>query len=255
MTPNLRSYGAYAYACTAVYCAERGYKLLLQDPAGLRALYTASSTVSASASASASVSASASGPADRNSRDKRTEEMRPPLLYDDLGDEGRDQRWTKVWLLHQAVTDRLASGRCTGTGTGTGQECYLVWMDSDLIAVDMHLRLERYTASFPHAGLLASRDFKQEHGVINSGFLIVRVGPWAERCLRAWWTQYPRQQWSDQGAFSRLAHDAVLQVRINISGHVYSIVCFCLYLSLPCTKPSALNTPPSPSAHTETPGP
>jgi hypothetical protein len=49
------------------------------------------------------------------------------------------------------------------------------------------LLLERFTRSFPSAHLIVSRDFKAEHGLINSGFMVMRASKWALRLLRAWW--------------------------------------------------------------------
>lgn len=198
MTPNLHHYGAYSLACTAHYCEQHGYALQLFGPEHLPPPLSPSS-----------------------SQGKAQE-----LPFAEAGQPGRDQRWTKVWLLHRTVSrllhrqkqrkkqgQRAKSGteeeaereRGEGEGGEGGGGAYAVWMDSDLIVLHLSLSLQRFALSFPYAHLLASADFKKEHGLINSGFLVVKVSEWSLRFLEQWWGgAEQRSSFSDQHVFSQL---------------------------------------------------
>ena len=178
MTPNLHNYGAYALACTALYCEQRGYRLLLYNDTDVLALVNVAAQESLS------------------------------LEYDDVQDPRRDQRWTKVWLLHDNMRRILrdteeVSRTCVESGAEGAN--YLVWMDSDLIVLDMHTSLARYTLSFPQAHLIISHDFKAEHGLVNSGFFIMRVSEWSLAFLKKWWgNATDRSRMADQGVFTAI---------------------------------------------------
>ena len=177
MTSNLHNYGAFSFACVAFYCAKHNYGLTLFGEQHIQIRST-----------------------DKNIL----------LPYDDLDDPQRDQRWSKIWLLHQSVTRLLRASDVTETksefhngGCNSG-DCFVVWMDSDLIVLDLNLRLEHFAMSFPYADLIVSRDFLPEHGLINSGFMIFRASAWSLRFLNDWWQSFSRAELSDQAAFSKL---------------------------------------------------
>ena len=74
---------------------------------------------------------------------------------DKVNDKVKDERWNKVLLLREAIARILAHG------THSNSNAYVVWMDSDLIVVDMNMKMEQFTQSFPYAHFIMSKDFMQ----------------------------------------------------------------------------------------------
>ena len=66
-----------------------------------------------------------------------------------------DQRWNKI----QIMIDYLTNTDCQ----------YVVWLDADLIFLDMGMKLEQVIESYPDTDLIVSSDSKVENGVINTG--------------------------------------------------------------------------------------
>jgi len=63
---------------------------------------------------------------------------------------------------------------------------YVVWMDADLIPLDLELRLEHIAASVPGAHVVLSEDVSSS---ANTGCLLVRNSLWTRRFLRDWIAQ------------------------------------------------------------------
>lgn len=111
-------------------------------------------------------------------------------------EQGFDHRWQKVWLLHYCIQRALSQN--------IDSLEYVVWMDSDLVVLDQAMRLERLCRSFPDADLLVSKDSRPELGLMNSGFMLLKVSQWSLSFLEAWWGAYDLASVSDQGAFGRM---------------------------------------------------
>ena len=60
---------------------------------------------------------------------------------------------------------------------------YLVWMDADVIPLDLDLRFESIASMHPKAHVLMSADVSS---VANTGVIIVRNTPWAIKFLSIW---------------------------------------------------------------------
>eukprot|EP00600_Ochromonadales_sp_CCMP1393_P001449 CAMPEP_0174982932 /NCGR_PEP_ID=MMETSP0004_2-20121128/16820_1 /TAXON_ID=420556 /ORGANISM="Ochromonas sp., Strain CCMP1393" /LENGTH=741 /DNA_ID=CAMNT_0016235043 /DNA_START=197 /DNA_END=2422 /DNA_ORIENTATION=- len=64
---------------------------------------------------------------------------------------------------------------------------YVVWMDADLIPLDMNLRIENVVASIsPSAHIYLSKDVSS---AVNTGCIVVRNTRWAKSFIRDWLTQ------------------------------------------------------------------
>ena len=126
------------------------------------------------------------------------------LLSNEVAQEP-DHRWQKVWLLHYSLQRALSNN--------TNKLEYIVWIDSDLVVLDPSMRLERLCRSFPDSDLLVSKDFRPEHGLMNSGFMIFKVSPWSLSFLEAWWSNHDRASVSDQGAFGKMWATNIFSVR------------------------------------------
>ena len=114
-----------------------------------------------------------------------------------LNNKVRDERWNKVLILRESISRILAHEQ-------HNLNSYVIWMDSDLIVVDMNMKIEQFTQSFPYANFIMSKDFMEEHGAINSGFMIFKATEWSLQFLDMWWNISDKDKVSDQGAFSLL---------------------------------------------------
>lgn len=175
MTEDIHEYGSYASACMLWYTRLRDYGMSFYSYEGIR-----------------SMTSTYVGNPDQVKH--------PPQLKNTLSLQG-DQRWQKVWLLHERVREIIASDQ--NDANSASHDTYVVWVDADVIVLDPHLRLERFCRSFPQSNFIVSRDFKAEHGLINSGFMILRANYWSLRFLEAWWS-FDHDKLSDQGAFGQI---------------------------------------------------
>lgn len=93
---------------------------------------------------------------------------------------------------------------------------YFVWIDADMIVLDMGIRIEDIGLQYPDADILMSQDVIQNKedkkadvpkGLANSGYIWVRHTPWARQVLYQWWSDYERHHMSDQSAFLLMYND------------------------------------------------
>lgn len=103
-----------------------------------------------------------------------------------------DARWNKVYMLWQAATARVQSNSC------------IVWLDADLILLDMDMKIEAILAAHAAADIIMSRDIARAEFVSNSGFIIVRSSVWSVYFLEKWWSSFDRRKCCDQNAFTWL---------------------------------------------------
>ena len=109
--------------------------------------------------------------------------------------DANDQRWNKVKILHDAFDAQ---------GWGADLD-YIAYLDSDLVVLDIHFRLEDVIAQHAHADLIFSKDSQPLNGVMNSGMFIARRSDWTRAFLEQWWgTKETREMATDQHAFSSM---------------------------------------------------
>jgi hypothetical protein len=109
--------------------------------------------------------------------------------------EKRDQRWNKVKVLETLIERQLQDGP---------NDHYFVWLDSDLIFLDLNMSLSQLVLQYPHAELIVSQDVDRLNGMVNTGAMIFRSGAWSLRFLRDWWTYTDRADGMDQHVFDQL---------------------------------------------------
>jgi hypothetical protein len=124
-------------------------------------------------------------------------------------DDTQDVRWNKI----AALTTALQS-------SWSDELDYIVWLDADVIFLDMHMDLQAIVKKQKTAHIIASGD-SGGASQINSGFLIVSNTAWSRDFLRHWWgTEIDRSALTDQlkfddlykriGADARTKHIAIL---------------------------------------------
>ena len=124
--------------------------------------------------------------------------------------EHRDVRWNKIKILREGLGNRddlLDYGHEEEDSDYQLPSHYLVWIDADLIVLNLTLSIERIAAENDWADIIVSRDSAPESGMINTGFIIVKSSKWAADFLDTWWSSYDRATLSEQGVFTRLASD------------------------------------------------
>jgi hypothetical protein len=109
-----------------------------------------------------------------------------------------DQRWNKVKILEDAIHPV--------TGWAKSSE-YIVWLDSDLIFLDLDLDIELIAAAHPSSHVIMSEDVDLSLGIANTGFVLIRNTNWSYHFLSAWWNNYNKSQGMDQWVLSKLYED------------------------------------------------
>lgn len=133
--------------------------------------------------------------------------------------DGSDARWNKVKILEEAIHPE----------TGWARDLdYVMWVDADLIFLDMGLRLEQVAAAHPKAHVIISAEHAGSSTLINSGSVLVRNTRWTRRFLSDWWSFRNRKLFSDQEQFDLLYESR----RAEMSKHIAIL------------PPDALNTDP-----------
>lgn len=109
--------------------------------------------------------------------------------------EKSDQRWNKVKIIENALHPV----------TGWARDLqYVVWLDSDLIILDMGMLLEEIASNFSEYDMIFSSDPRLENGVVNSGMFFVKNTEWSRKFLNDWWQTYDRNTGMDQHVFTKL---------------------------------------------------
>jgi len=107
----------------------------------------------------------------------------------------RDARWNKVKILEEAIHP----------DTGWARDLtYVVWVDADLVVMDMGLRLEKVAAEFPRAHIILSAEHAGSSTLMNSGAVMVKNSEWSRKFLKEWWDYGDRNLFSDQEQFDLL---------------------------------------------------
>ncbi len=179
MTPEIYEYGSISIAHTSLFVEQKGYYLHLYTKDDLKTIPSLLSPA--------------------------TETEKKVDIVES------DERWNKILLLYHSI-HRLLS---LSPNDEERQQQYVVWMDTDIIINDWSFRIEQYTESFPYAQLIISKEFLNEHGLVNSGFIIMKVSSYALQLLEHWYTSMDRSSISDQHAFSTLYETNVLNIHEN----------------------------------------
>ena len=104
-----------------------------------------------------------------------------------------DQRWNKVKIVHNAF---LTWGKDLD---------YIVYLDSDLIILNMEFKFEDIINKNHNADLIFSKDSHPMNGIMNSGLFIAKNSKWTLDFLEEWWGSNDlREMAIDQHAFSML---------------------------------------------------
>ena len=109
--------------------------------------------------------------------------------------EPADVRWNKVKILESSLN------------TWASDCDYIVWLDADLIIIDIFLDLNVIIKKNPKAELIASAspESTTNSDVMNSGMLILKNSKYIKDwLLKVWWTHSERSVYSDQEVFNKL---------------------------------------------------
>jgi tetratricopeptide (TPR) repeat protein len=108
-----------------------------------------------------------------------------------------DLRWSKVKILHDAVAGNISSW-------GSDIE-YFMWVDSDVIFLDINLRIEDFFSRYPQAHMIMSAESAGSKTLVNTGTIMVRKSSWSEEFLAEWWgSAVDRVTLSDQERFDKI---------------------------------------------------
>ena len=79
-----------------------------------------------------------------------------------------------------------------------------MWVDADLIFLDLGLRIEQVAAVYPKAHVLISAEHAGSSTLVNSGTVTIRNSNYARKFLSDWWSFADRKMYSDQEQFDLL---------------------------------------------------
>jgi tetratricopeptide (TPR) repeat protein len=109
--------------------------------------------------------------------------------------ELRDVRWSKVKILEDAL-DPI---------NGWAKDLnYVMWIDADLIFLDMGMRIEKITSLYPNSDIFISAEHAGSTTLVNSGSVIVKNSKFSRTFLNDWWNFADRKLFSDQEQFDML---------------------------------------------------
>ena len=120
-------------------------------------------------------------------------------LFDDASStdmyDQDDPRWNKVKILEMAIDPDIGWARDLD---------YVMWVDADLIFLDMNMRIEQIASRYPNAHILMSAENHGSTTLVNSGAILVRNSRWSRQFLSLWWSWSSRKHYSDQEQFDML---------------------------------------------------
>ena len=103
--------------------------------------------------------------------------------------EPADARWNKVKVVEDALL-------------GWAEESdFVVWMDADLIFMDIGMKIEEVVADYPEAHLWFSTEHFGSTNLANTGLMIFRNSDFSKWLLREWWGFANRVYVNDQDQF------------------------------------------------------
>jgi hypothetical protein len=119
-----------------------------------------------------------------------------------------DQRWNKVKILEVALDPVNGWAR---------EMDYVVWIDTDLIFLDMGMKLELVAEEYSSFDMIFSSDPHLENGVVNSGMFMVKNTNWSRSFLSDWWNKYDRNKGMDQHVFTKLYNRNASEISKHIA--------------------------------------
>lgn len=102
-----------------------------------------------------------------------------------------DARWNKVEIVRVAALEWAANAE------------YILWVDADLIVLDLDLTVEDLVAPSPHAEMWLSAENKGSSTFVNTGSFLIRNSPASVEFLAEWWNIDSRNFLSDQESFDK----------------------------------------------------
>lgn len=125
-----------------------------------------------------------------------------------------DARWMKIKLLRDAIQAHIVNSQANNTEP----LAVTVWMDADLMVLDLNFTIESIALSHPNAHVIMSKDIPAAAVSSNSGMIIVRNTHEALAILNQWWVSYDRSKCCDQHAFTWLyeSYDDAQRSRIAL---------------------------------------
>jgi hypothetical protein len=107
----------------------------------------------------------------------------------------QDPRWNKVVVLQDALNPVNGWGRDLD---------YIVWVDADLIFLDLGMKMELIVAAYPDANVLLSAEHYGSLTSVNSGAMIIKNNAWSRNFLQEWYEFADRHFFCDQDQFDKL---------------------------------------------------
>jgi hypothetical protein len=107
-----------------------------------------------------------------------------------------DSRWSKVKILEDALDAETE---------WTKDIDYIIWIDADLIFMDMYMDLDKLVRSAGEdVDIIASAEHAGGSTLINSGTVIAKKTEWSRQFIHQWWTYKARSLFSDQEIFDQV---------------------------------------------------
>ena len=122
--------------------------------------------------------------------------------------EPLDARWNKVYMLYNSLDPLEGFSKSSDV---------VVWIDADLIFLNLHLNLLEIAKNFSMADIILSKDLDGSATIANTGLIMVRNTQWAREFLHKWWSSYDRSKCCDQDALSWLYRELPLKMRSKIA--------------------------------------
>ena len=83
---------------------------------------------------------------------------------------------------------------------------YIVWLDADLVVLDIGMSIEDIVKSHPKADFIISRDPLPDeiYSIANTGAIIMKNSKWSKAFLTKWWTMEDRKKAWEQHVLTKL---------------------------------------------------
>ena len=110
--------------------------------------------------------------------------------------EPADARWNKVKIVEHALQ------------TWARDSNYIIWLDADLIILDLSMRIEKIISNkktFGEIWICASVEQSTNSNLMNSGFMILKNSEFVKTwLLPKWWNHNSRTDFNDQEVFDQI---------------------------------------------------
>lgn len=111
--------------------------------------------------------------------------------------DSSDMRWSKINILRHAVSNN--------DSTWGNDVDYFMWIDADVIFLDIDMHIEDFFVKNPNAQLIISAESAGSKTLVNTGTIIVKRSLWTMEFLTEWWgSTADRINLSDQERFDKI---------------------------------------------------